>query len=303
MYDLVIIGGGIAGLTAGIYAARKRMNYVLLCREFGGQFNESGEIYNYPGFNKITGIDFGKTMQEQVKFNEVNIIEGEEVVRIEKIQNDCFKIVTNKNSYETKTVIIATGARPRELNIPGESEFKNKGVFYCAVCDGPLFYDKTVAVIGAGNSALEAAYFFLNIAKKIYVINHSSEFTAHEYVVERIKNHEKTEVITNAETKEIVGDKFVTGLKYVQNSQEKEIAVDGVFVEIGRVPNTDFAKGVCDIDGQGHIVINEWCYTSAPGVFAAGDCASGQEYQYIIAAGQGCIALLKAARYLSKKRD
>ncbi|MDP2750627.1 MAG: NAD(P)/FAD-dependent oxidoreductase [Nanoarchaeota archaeon] len=305
MYDLVIIGSGIAGITAGIYAARKRMNYVLICNNFGGQFMESGEILNYPGIMQTTGVDFAETIRKQAEFNEVNMVEGEEVKNIVKIDNDNYKITTGKLTYETRAIIIATGARPRMLNVPGEKEFKNKGVFYCAVCDGPLFLNKNVAVIGGGDSALDAADFLLNIASKIYIINNNKEFKAHEYLQERVKGHDKTEVILGAETKEIIGDKFVTGLKYIQGGNEqdvKQIDVDGIFIEIGRVPNTEFAKWLLEIDEHGHINIDEGCYTSMPGIFAAGDCASGHEYQYVIAAGQGCISLLKAARYLAKKK-
>jgi thioredoxin-disulfide reductase len=302
MLDTVIIGAGIAGLTAAIYASRKRMKFEIISSAFGGQFMESGEVLNYPGITKTTGGEFASTMREQMKFNNVKV-KPESVKEIKKAGEN-FKIITGKNEYETRSVIIASGASPRELGVPGEKEYKNKGLTYCAICDGPLFRGADVAVIGAGNSALEAVDFLLNIAKKIYLINNKDKFTAHEYLVERITNQKKVKIITNAVTKEILGDKKnVSSLKYEQAGEEKELKVEGIFVEIGRVPNTDFAKNILELDEHKHIVMDCQAKTSVPGIFAAGDCASGHEYQYVIAAGQGCMALIKAARYLASKKE
>ncbi|MBN2111562.1 FAD-dependent oxidoreductase [Candidatus Woesearchaeota archaeon] len=301
MLDTVIIGAGIAGMTAAIYASRKRMDFVIIASRLGGQFMESGEVLNYPGIKKTTGAEFSSKMEKQLKFNKVEV-KSETASKIEKA-GDNFKVVTNKGEYETKTVIIATGAGPRKLGVPGEREYKNMGVTYCAICDGPLFKGKDVAVVGAGNAALESADFLMKIARKIYVLNIGKEFTAHEYLQERINASDMVEVITNAKTTEILGDgKMVSGLRYSQNGKTRELKIEGVFVEIGRVPNTDFVKGFLDLDEHGHIIIDCTTHTTAAGVFAAGDCASGHEYQYIIAAGQGCMALIKAARYLASKK-
>lgn len=302
MLDTVIIGAGIAGLTAAIYASRKRMDFVIISSKFGGQFMESGEVLNYPGIIKTTGAEFSSLMEKQMKFNNVEV-KTETVKKIEKI-GDNFKVITDKNEYETKTVIAATGARPRELNVPGEKEYKNKGITYCAICDGPLFSGMDVAVVGAGDAALEAVDFLLKIAKKIYIVNIGEKMKAHEYLQERISNQPNVEIINNAKTTEIIGDgKNVTSLKYEQNGKEKELKVEGVFVEIGRVPNTDFVKDFLKLDEHKHIVIDCIGHTGIPGIFAAGDCASGHEYQYVIAGGQGCMALIKAARYLASKKD
>ena len=301
MLDTVIIGAGISGMTAAIYASRKRMDFVIITSKVGGQFMESGEVLNYPGIVETTGAKFASKMEEQLKFNNVEI-KVETAVKIEKV-GDNFKVVTDKGEYETKTVIMATGARPRELEVPGEKKYKNKGITYCAICDGPLFSGKDVAVIGAGDAALEAVDFLLKIAKKIYVLNIGEKMAAHEYLQERIKGQKNVEVVNNAKTTEVLGDgKMVSGLKYSQKGAEKEIKVGGVFVEIGRVPNTDFAKNLVKIDEHGHILIDCTTHASVPGIFAAGDCASGHEYQYVIAAGQGCMALIKAARYLASKK-
>ncbi len=299
IYETIIIGAGIAGQTAAIYAARKRMNFLIISKDIGGQFLESGEVLNYPGIIKTTGAEFNSLMEKQLKFNGVAVKE-EEVVKIEK-KKEYYVIKTNKNTHQSKTIILATGARARRLNIPGEDRLQNKGLTYCSVCDGPLFSGMDVAIIGGGDSALEAVDFMLNIAKKIYLVNNSDTFKAHEYLQERIKSHSKVNVILNANTKEILGDKFVTGIKYEQNGKIKELKVQAVIIEIGRVPNTEFVRGFAPVDEHDHIIIDAQKNTKIPGIFAAGDCASGHEYQYVIAAGEGCMALLKAARYLAKK--
>lgn len=311
IYDTIIIGAGIAGCTAAIYAARKRMKYALLADIFSGQFMESGEILNYPGIKHTTGAAFSKLMEEQLKFNGVIPT----LSRVERIKRKGinFLVKTKNKDYFTKSVIVATGSHPRRLEVPGEKKFKHRGLTYCSICDGPLFSGKTAAVIGGGDSALEAAYFLLDIAKKIYIVNIMNKFKAHEYLQENILNHPKVEVIFNAATKEIFGDKlgnksgsktvnkFVKGIRYEQNGKLKELKVEGVFVEIGRVPNTEFVHGFLKLDEHQHILINCATETSVPGVFAAGDCSSVHEYQYVIAAGQGCTALLKVARYLAGK--
>ena len=298
LYETIIIGAGIAGCTAAIYASRKRMKFELLTEKFGGQFLESGEVLNYPGITETTGADFSKQMEDQLAFNKVKPKVGIKVSEIKKKKN-YFIIKTNKKDFLTKTVIITTGARPRELKVKGEPKFKNKGITYCAICDGPIFTGKNVAVIGGGDSALEAVDFLTNIAKKITILNLTDKFKAHEYLQEKIRKNKKITIINNALTKEIYGEQFVKGLKYEQNGKIKDLKVGGIFVEIGRIPNTDFAKGFLKLDKHKHIKINAHTETSVPGIFSAGDCSSVHEYQYVIAAGQGCTALIKAARYLA----
>ena len=299
MYDTVIIGGGIAGLTAAMYAARKRMDYVILSDEFGGQFIESGEILNYPGIISTDGIRFSGILKEQMAFNGVNVKRGEIVRSIKKDSKGNFKVKTEKNTYESRSVIIATGSHPRKLNVPGEEKFTLKGVHYCTICDGPLYHDKDVVVVGGGDSALESADFLLNIAKTITIINKSDSFNAHRYLQERIENKQKVRIINNADVTEILGNKMVTGIKYEKEGRQSHIETEGVFVEIGRIPNTAIAKGLVKLDEHDHIKVNVQTETSTPGVFAAGDCTDIHEYQYIIAAGQGAAALIKAARYLT----
>jgi len=299
MYETIIVGAGIAGLTSGIYAARKRMNFLCITKEFGGQFLESGEVLNYPGIIKTNGFEFSEIMRKQAEFNGIPINEGEEVKKIEK-QKAGFLLITNRGEYQTKSVILATGAKAKKLNIPGEARFANRGLTYCAICDGPLFAGKEVAVIGGGDSALEAADFLLQIAKKIYIITINDQLKAHKYLIELITNQEKVEIILQANTTAILGNQFVEAIEYEQQGEKRKLMIEGVFVEIGRDPNTEFLKGFLELDKHNHILIDCETHSSVEGVFAAGDCSSIHEYQYTIAAGHGCTALLKAAKYLAK---
>ncbi|MBN2880987.1 FAD-dependent oxidoreductase [Candidatus Woesearchaeota archaeon] len=295
--DTVIVGAGIAGMTAAIYAARKNMKFKIIASDVGGQFFESGEILNYPGFSKIQGADFLFRMQEQMDFNGVKI-QKETVESIRK-ENNLFVIKTNTCECISKTVIIATGARPKHLDVKGEREYMHKGVTYCALCDGPLFKGKDVVVIGGGNSALEAVEFLMNIAKKVYLLVRGDKLKAYEYLQEAIKKP-NVEIIYNATTNEIKGNQFVEKVSYIQNDEIKDLAVSGVFIEIGRDPNTDNFKSLVETDETGHIIIDCQTRTSNPGVFAAGDCTAGHEYQYIISGGQGSMALIKAAKYINE---
>jgi len=300
IYDLIIIGAGMAGLTSAIYAARKRMGFLVISEDFGGQINIAGKIENFPGFKQTDYIKFREAMEEQVEYNKIKI-QYEKVARVEKIK-DNFKVATNKDNYKAKTVIIASGARARKLNIPGEDKFANRGVSYCAFCDGPVFKDNVVAVICGGDSSLEAADFLMKIAKKIYMINITEKVSGHEYLMEKVIGKKKVETINNAKTIEIFGNKFVRGLKYEQKRKIKELKVDGIFVQIGRVPNTEIVKDSVELDEHRHIKIDIHGATNVEGLFAAGDCSSIHEYQFAIAAGQGCAALLQVVKYLQRRK-
>lgn len=300
MYETIIIGAGIAGITAAVYASRKRMNYIILSEDFGGQVNVAGEIENYTGFAKTNWVELGENLRKQVEYNKINIIYCS-VKSIIKKKDGSFVISTNDKEYATKTAIICSGARARELKVAGEKEFKGKGLTYCAICDGPLYKNKIVAVIGGGDSAMEAVDFLKEVAKKIYLITINPELAGHEYLIERTLKNKKVELITSAFTKRIKGDKLVKSFVYEQNKRQKEIKLDGVFVEIGRTPNTEFAKKLVGLDKDGHIIINKFCETKTQGLFSAGDCTDVHAYQFIISAGHGCQALLRAASYLQRK--
>jgi thioredoxin reductase len=276
---------------------------MLLTKELGGQFLESGEVLNYPGIVRTTGVEFSAIIEEQLRFNGVEAREGEEALAIEMVPGGFRVPCAGRNRYEGRTVIIATGARARRLGIPGEDEFARKGVTYCSICDGPLFAGKTIAVIGGGNSALEGVNFTKDIARKIYLINILKEFTAHEYLIDKVTSYPNVEIITEAQTTGFYGGDTLQGLRYEKGGRSHDLPVEGAIIEIGRTPNTEFVKGFLDLTPQGHILIDCWARASVEGVFAAGDCASGQEYQYVIAAGQGCMALLKASRYLANLKE
>ncbi|MFC1741121.1 NAD(P)/FAD-dependent oxidoreductase [Nanoarchaeota archaeon] len=301
MHDTIIIGGGIAGMTAAMYAARKKIDFEIFTSEPGGQFMVSGEVLNYPGIVKTTGVDFAMTMEEQMKFNKVDV--KTETVKTVTREGTNFKVTTDKGEYDTKTVIVASGARARKLGVPGEDKFAKRGVTYCSICDGPLFAGKTVAVVGGGDAALEAVDFLKDIVSKMYLLVRGDSFTGHEYLIEQVKKNDKVDILFNADTTEIRGDQFVSGMKYKQGDEEKQLELQGVIIEIGRVPNTEPFKDLLKLDDHNHIEIDCQGHTSVPGIFAAGDCAAGHEYQYVIAAGQGCMALIKAARYLAHKEE
>lgn len=305
LYDLIIIGGGPAGITAGIYATRQRLNTLLITKTLGGQIvNKAVAIENYPGFEKISGLELIRRFEGHLKKQKIDI-KGDEVVEIKK-ENDSFLVWTkNKDKFESKTVIIASGADPRPLEVPGEKEFVGKGLSYCAVCDGPLFSNKTVAVIGGGNSGFETALFLTNLAKKIYILEYGPEVTADKENQEMVKKIGKVEIITQALLKEIQGDKFVNSIIYQdrKTKKEKTLVVQGVFVEIGLRPATSFVKDLVDFNEKDEIKVEFENYqTKTLGLFAVGDVNVGRFKQIITACGEGAKASLAAFNYLRKQK-
>ncbi|MBL7156621.1 MAG: FAD-dependent oxidoreductase [Candidatus Omnitrophica bacterium] len=300
MYDLVIIGAGPAGITASVYAARKRMNFLVISEDIGGQTAWSGDIENYTGYQFIAGTSLVAKFAEHMKKYEVPLKEGEKVKRLTKESNS-IKIKTESGEYETKTVIIASGKKSRELGIPGEKQFKNKGVTYCATCDGPVFAGKDVAVIGGGNAGLEAVIQLMKIAKKIYLIEASNKITGDAILEEKARYDKKVEIVTGAEILEITGDKMVNGLKIKVRGAERKIPLEGIFVEIGLVPNSAFLRSL-EKNKKGEIKINSYNETSISGIFAAGDVTDIPEKQIIIAAGEGAKATLSVFRYLARSK-
>ena len=293
-------------MTAGIYACRLGLKTLLITKSFGGQIAKKAvDIENYPGFEKISGPELVQKMEEHLKSQEVEI-EMEEVRKIEK-KGDNFLVSTrDKNKYQAKAVILASGADPRPLEVPGEKEFLGKGVSYCSICDGPLFKDKVVAVIGGGNAGFETAIFLLKIAKKIYILEYGSEVKAFEANQKIIKQNDKAEIITNAFLKEIRGTRFVESIVYQdkKTGKEKVLKVEGVFVEVGYQPATAYAKGLVDFNERDEIKVEfETCQTKTPGLFAAGDLNIGQFKQIVTAAGEGAKAALAAYNFIQKTRQ
>lgn len=313
LFDLIIIGASAAGLSAAIYAARRNLHFVIITKDLGGEVALSGVVNNWPGQIETNGFKLAKDFINHVKSYNAQIDEGFEIKSIKAEKN--YHIVTAADSagkekiYQTKTVIIASGIHPRHLNIPGEEEFRGKGVTYCTVCDGPLYKNKITATVGAGNAALESAMMMADIAKKVYLLtrypdskeNNGGFPRGENILIDKIKSLRNIEIIYNADTKKIIGDKFVTGLKYTDKSsnQEKTIEIQGVMVHIGMVPNSDFVK--CGKKNKmGEIEVDIKCQTDCPGVFAAGDVTNVPYKQIVIASGHGVTAALSAIEYINK---
>jgi len=299
LYDLIIVGAGPAGITAGIYAARKKLRMLVVSKDVGGQTALSGAVENYTGYQYISGFELARKFEEHVKEFDLEFHKGEEVTRIRKI-DDALRVLTDQGAYEGKTVIVASGAKPKELRIPGEKEFKNRGVTYCATCDGPLFAGKDVAVIGGGNSAMDATLQLLSIARKIYLITINPELEGDQIMKEKVLQAKNVELWTNTKTLEILGDNMVTAIR-VMRMNEATLNVQGGFIEIGYTPNSEFID-IVEKNNLNEIKVNARCETNVPGIFAAGDVTDVPEKQIIVAAGEGSKAALSAFSYLSKKR-
>ena len=309
IFDLIIIGGSAAATSAGIYAARRNLNFKIITKEFGGEVATSGEIGNWPGISKTDGVALAAQFKEHLKSYGVEPEEGVEVEKVAKRDDGVFEIWSHEAGMQKsaeisalgRTVIITTGVHPRELDVPGEKEFRNKGVSYCTVCDGPLFAGKTVATVGGGNSALESALMLADIAKQVYVINKNQQFKGDQILLDNLKTKPNVEIIYNAKTNMVVGGQFVNGLKYNDSSGvERELAVDGIFVHIGMVPNSGLAPDETAKDSTGQIIVNQNCETNIPGLYVAGDVTNVPHKQIVIAAGMGATALLSAVNYLNR---
>jgi len=302
-YELIIIGGGPAGMTAGIYAGRLGLKTLLITKSFGGQIAKKAvSIENYPGFESIPGIELVQKMEKHLKIQKIDI-EMNEVRKVEKTEHG-FLVFAKKKEFQAKAVILASGADPRPLEVPGEKEFIGKGVSYCSVCDGPMFKDKVVAIIGGGNAGFETAIFLAKIAKKIYILEFGPEVKAFDANQKTVEQSGKAEIITNTCLKEIRGKNFVDSIIYEdkKTKKEKTLKVEGIFVEVGYQPATSYIKGLVDFNERDEIKVDyETCQTKTPGLFAAGDLNVGVVKQIITAAGEGAKAALAAYNYIQKK--
>ncbi|MBI4835028.1 MAG: FAD-dependent oxidoreductase [Planctomycetes bacterium] len=298
IYDTVIIGGGPAAITSAIYTARKGVSFFMIAKDIGGQTNWTMNIENYPGFNLITGAELSDKFREHLEQFKIDLKEDEDVKSVQK-QGEIIKIATDKNSYEARSVIIASGREPRKLGVKGEEELLNKGVAYCSTCDAPLFFGKDVAVIGGGNSALEAVLELMRIAGKIYLIHRSAPLKADSVMVEKAKQSGKVTIFTDAKTLEISGNKSVESVKIEHEGAQKSLAVQGVFIEVGSVPLSGIVEGVAK-NKEGEIMVNCKCETSVPGIFAAGDVTNVSAKQIVIACGEGAKAAIAAFEYVSR---
>ena len=304
IYDVIIIGSGPAGMTAAIYCARKGLDTLVIGKEVGGQVSKSAEIENYLGFGFSTGTELTKSFHDHIaKFKNIEHIHNVLVKVISQKDNKFQAKIDKGDSYTAKALIIASGRNPRELGVPGEKEYKNKGVSYCETCDGPLFKGKNTAVIGGGNSGLEAALALAKICPKVYLLEYAKELKGDKILQDKIKILDNLKIITQAQTLEFIGDKFLTGIKYkdFKTNQETEIKVAGAFIEIGWVPSIDFDQ-ISPKNDKNEIIVDKQCKTNIPGLFAAGDITDIGYWQIIIAAGEGAKAALSAYEYLSKRK-
>ncbi|MFY9457761.1 MAG: FAD-dependent oxidoreductase [Candidatus Spechtbacterales bacterium] len=304
MHDFLIIGGGPAAAAAGVYASRKKLNTILIAEEWGGQSVVSAGIENWIGTKNVSGLEFAKMLEGHVRAQEdIEIVMPDKVTKVEK-SDEHFNVFTEKgNSYETRTVFVASGAHRKKLGVPGEKEFDGKGVAYCSTCDAPIFKGKDVAIIGGGNAGLEAVLDLGPYAKNIWLLEYSDKLKGDQVTQEKVKNLPNLkEIILNVETREIFGNKFVTGLKYRdrKTGEEKELAVQGVFVEIGSLPNSDMVKDLVETNKYGEIIINSKnARTSTLGIWAAGDVTDDPFKQNNISAGDAVKAALDAYNYLT----
>lgn len=315
IYDIVIIGAGPAGVAAAVYSARKKLKTLLITESFGGQSIVSDDIQNWIGEPHISGFDLAQKLEAHVRSypDAVEIKSSEKVLKVTPIacaepRRACdFEIETDKQSkYLGKALILTAGARRRKLGIPGEDQMSGKGVAYCSTCDAPLFSGKKVAVVGGGNAGLEAVQDLIPYASEIYLFNNSNQIKGDPTTFEEIKKSDKfKELILNAEVLEVAGDKFVSSLKYrdKQTKEEKVMTLDGVFVEIGSVPNSEIVKGLVELDQWGQVVIDSrHASTSHPGIFAAGDITNDPYKQNNISAGDAVKAALAAYNYLLQRQ-
>ena len=302
LYDVVIIGGGPAGAAAGIYSARKKLKTLIITENFGGQSLASGNIENWIGVQKMTGLEFAKMLEKHARAQEeIEIKMPEKVVEAKKRSGE-FEIATDKNNiYQAKSLIVASGGSRRRLDVPGGAQFEGKGVSYCATCDAPIFKNKRVAIIGGGNAGLETAIDLIPYAAQIYLLSNKELLAGDSALQEQIRQTGKISVIMNADVREILGGEFISGLKYFSKNegQIKELAIEGVFVEIGSTPNSEFIKTLVNTNQKGEIIVDHKTgAASCPGIFAAGDVTDAIYRQNNISAGAAITAALSAYNYL-----
>jgi alkyl hydroperoxide reductase subunit F len=307
MFDLIIIGGGPAAASGAVYAARKQLKTLLIAGEFGGQSVVSEKIFNWIGTPEISGGDLAKSFKDHVKYYEgefLQIKEGSLVEKVTKTEGG-FSVSTNKGeTFETKTILVASGSSRRKLpsDVKGANELEHKGLTYCATCDGPMFSGTDVVVLGGGNAGFETAAQLLAYAKSVTLIHRSSEFKADKITVDKVLSHPNMTAILNAEVTEILGEKFVSGIKFKINGEEKTLDVKGIFVEIGQIPNTAFLEGVLALDDYKRVKIDPWRKSSeVSGIWAAGDCTNILYHQNNIAAGDAVTAIEDIYMHLHTK--
>ncbi len=296
MYDLIIIGGGPGGISAGVYASRKQLKTLFITKEWGGQSIVSPDIQNWIGTKNISGNDLAKNLEEHLKAYSgefVTIVDGSLVTKIGKKDGGFDVTLDNGETHEAKAILIATGSVRRKLGVPGADTYDQKGLTYCATCDGPLFSGRDVVVIGGGNAGFETAAQLLAYTKSVTLLHYNDSFKADPVTVEKVLANPHMKAITNATTKEILGDKFVNGVVYTdKDGVDHTVPAGGIFVEIGLMPSTDYAADLLELDEYKRVKIDPWTQqTSVPGIWAAGDCTNIKYHQNNISAGDAVRAL------------
>jgi thioredoxin-disulfide reductase len=302
VYDVIIIGGGPAGVTAAIYSRRKLLRTMLISKDIGGQVLLTVYIENYPGFTQKSGISLANTFEQQIKELGTEIVLGD-VERVER-EDDFFKVVSSEGKFLTKTVIVTAGSSYKKLNVPGEEELFGRGVSTCATCDAPLARGKVAVVVGGGNNALQSAELLTKYASRVYLIHRRDRFRADEMLVEKVVKIPNLETLLGFEVEKIEGNNKVEGvfIKNVETGKAKELKVDRVFVEVGRNFKLDYIKQLVETNKIGQVVVDREQRTSYKGVFAAGDITDLPYRQAIIAAGDGAVAALSAYDYLMQNK-
>ncbi|MBQ2946953.1 MAG: thioredoxin-disulfide reductase [Bacilli bacterium] len=302
MYDIIIIGAGPAGMTAAIYASQARKKILILEKSvYGGQIVNADKVKNYPGFEEISGYEYANKLYNQVKtFNPD--FKFEEVVEI-KNNNEFKEVITNKNSYKSNSIIIATGAKNRKLGLPNEDKLIGKGVSYCSTCDGIFFKDKKVAITGGGNNAIDDALYLSDIANKVYLIYRQKDFKIDSLNLEKLKERNNVEFILNSNITELIGNEKLENIVVKDNDTgiENRLDVEGIFIAIGHIPLSSMCKNLVKINELGYIIADENCNTNIEGIFAAGDVRIKPVRQLTTACGDGTVAAINACKYLNKK--
>ena len=301
MYEIIIVGGGPAGMSAAVYAARKRLNTLLVTSDIGGQVNWTTGVENYLGYQFIEGADLIAKFQQQVNQFPIDQKIGTKVTQIKKIDNGFEVVSESGDKFQGKVVLLASGKRPRRLNVAGEIELTGRGVTYCAICDGPVFTGQKVAVIGGGNSAIEATLDMIKLAEHVDLVS-VTPLTGDPIMIEKLANANNLTIYTNYQTEKVLGQGLVEGLIIKDNKTGNSRQLDdtGIFIEIGLVPNSDMVKDLVKLNRDAEVPVNCSCETEVPGLFAAGDVTTVPEKQIVIAAGEGAKASLQAHRYLQR---
>ena len=301
MYEIIIVGGGPAGMAASVYAARKRLNTLLITGDIGGQVNWTSGVENYLGYQFIEGADLIGKFQKQVNQFPIDQKIGVKVTEIKKIDGGFEVISESGEKFQGKTVLLASGKRPRLLNVEGEKELTGRGVTYCATCDGPVFAGQKVAVIGGGNSAIEAALDMVKLAEHVDIVS-VTPLTGDPIMIEKLADAKNLTIYTNYQTEKILGRGLTDGIviKEIKTGKTQQLDDTGIFVEIGLEPNSDMVKHLIKLNQNGEVPVNCSCETEIPGLYAAGDVTTVPEKQIVIAAGEGAKAALQAGRYLQR---